>query len=283
MKSSVMTKQAVKNGSGDEVQWRPRRGVAFSAKSAVTEGKIAAKNEILTDFNVLHPDKEMNLYSRWPELSKRVLELANERSKDPATREWVSSLTPDSSKELQWAVVGVMAKFARLPPRRSRFHSKWSQSWIFTLWESCRTVSLAGGFSRGTPVSPAFVFWCCSMPTSSHLSYLFMAELRQVLLFRGLVLAGCYHLLNDQNRPDWLMEGHEVYYNREFHNNGSLLNGLWDRLVRGVLYATMAGGDADGGFSIAMICSGILTGPAGIDSANRCGGTLGSAGVWRRL
>ncbi|KAJ8897626.1 hypothetical protein PR048_002975 [Dryococelus australis] len=36
----------------------------------------------------------------------------------------------------------------------------------FRMWESCRTMPLVGGFSRGSPVSPALLFQCCSIPQS---------------------------------------------------------------------------------------------------------------------
>ncbi|KAJ8866336.1 hypothetical protein PR048_032179 [Dryococelus australis] len=39
----------------------------------------------------------------------------------------------------------------------------------FRTWESCRTMPLASGFSRGSPVSPALAFRCCSTPTSVNL------------------------------------------------------------------------------------------------------------------
>ncbi|KAJ8881558.1 hypothetical protein PR048_018041 [Dryococelus australis] len=38
----------------------------------------------------------------------------------------------------------------------------------FRKWESCRTMSLVGGFSRGSPVPPAFGFRRCSSFTSFH-------------------------------------------------------------------------------------------------------------------
>ncbi|KAJ8891943.1 hypothetical protein PR048_004502 [Dryococelus australis] len=36
----------------------------------------------------------------------------------------------------------------------------------FRMWESCRTWPVVGGFSRGSPVSPALSFWRCSILTS---------------------------------------------------------------------------------------------------------------------
>ncbi|KAJ8868481.1 hypothetical protein PR048_030009 [Dryococelus australis] len=36
---------------------------------------------------------------------------------------------------------------------------------IYRMWESCRTMPLAGGFPRGSPVSPALSFRCCSILT----------------------------------------------------------------------------------------------------------------------
>ncbi|KAJ8877577.1 hypothetical protein PR048_022032 [Dryococelus australis] len=38
----------------------------------------------------------------------------------------------------------------------------------FRMWKSCRTISLAGGFSRGSPVSPALAFRRCFILTSLH-------------------------------------------------------------------------------------------------------------------
>ncbi|KAJ8872811.1 hypothetical protein PR048_026427, partial [Dryococelus australis] len=38
------------------------------------------------------------------------------------------------------------------------------------MWESCWTMSLAGGFSRGCPVSPAHAFLCCSTLGSHFMS-----------------------------------------------------------------------------------------------------------------
>ncbi|KAJ8895602.1 hypothetical protein PR048_000938, partial [Dryococelus australis] len=34
----------------------------------------------------------------------------------------------------------------------------------FRMWESCRTMPLVGGFSRGSPVPPVLAFLCCSIP-----------------------------------------------------------------------------------------------------------------------
>ncbi|KAJ8894557.1 hypothetical protein PR048_007214 [Dryococelus australis] len=36
----------------------------------------------------------------------------------------------------------------------------------FRMWESCRTIPLVGGFSRGSPVSSALSFQCCAILTS---------------------------------------------------------------------------------------------------------------------
>ncbi|KAJ8896911.1 hypothetical protein PR048_002257 [Dryococelus australis] len=38
----------------------------------------------------------------------------------------------------------------------------------FRMWESCRTMPLVGGFSRGSPVSPSFSFRRRSMPRFAH-------------------------------------------------------------------------------------------------------------------
>ncbi|KAJ8885053.1 hypothetical protein PR048_011249 [Dryococelus australis] len=38
----------------------------------------------------------------------------------------------------------------------------------FRMWESCRTTPLVGGFSRGSPVSPALAFRRCSILNSLH-------------------------------------------------------------------------------------------------------------------
>ncbi|KAJ8866212.1 hypothetical protein PR048_032055 [Dryococelus australis] len=38
----------------------------------------------------------------------------------------------------------------------------------FRNWESCRTMPLVGGFSRGSPVSSALSLWWCSILTSLH-------------------------------------------------------------------------------------------------------------------
>ncbi|KAJ8890984.1 hypothetical protein PR048_010493 [Dryococelus australis] len=57
---------------------------------------------------------------------------------------------------------GPPVSLARLPPRRTGFNPR--------PWESCRTMLLAGGFSRGSPVSPSLSFLHCSIiPISTNL------------------------------------------------------------------------------------------------------------------
>ncbi|KAJ8872819.1 hypothetical protein PR048_026435 [Dryococelus australis] len=42
---------------------------------------------------------------------------------------------------------------------------------VLSQWKSCRAMPLVGGFSRGSPVSPALAFWRCSFPTSLNADY----------------------------------------------------------------------------------------------------------------
>ncbi|KAJ8870995.1 hypothetical protein PR048_027298 [Dryococelus australis] len=56
----------------------------------------------------------------------------------------------------------------RLPPCRTRFRFPAGSLPVFRTWESCRTMPLVGGFSRGSPVPPAPSFRRCSILTSHH-------------------------------------------------------------------------------------------------------------------
>ncbi|KAJ8868591.1 hypothetical protein PR048_030129 [Dryococelus australis] len=69
-------------------------------------------------------------------------------------------------KSREFGGEGRLQRFARTLPTRAN----WVQSPAgslpgFRLWESCRTMPLVGGFPRGSPVSPALSFWCCSILT----------------------------------------------------------------------------------------------------------------------
>ncbi|KAJ8866016.1 hypothetical protein PR048_033540 [Dryococelus australis] len=63
-------------------------------------------------------------------------------------------LTVLYANESKGAVVA--ERLARLPPTkaRSRFNLRPGHSGFFRMWESCRTMPLIGGFSRGSPVFP---------------------------------------------------------------------------------------------------------------------------------
>ncbi|KAJ8874313.1 hypothetical protein PR048_025159 [Dryococelus australis] len=58
-----------------------------------------------------------------------------------------------------------VVKTTSILPRRTGFEFPAGSSRIFAMWESCRTMQLVGGFSRGSPVSPVFTFKRCSILT----------------------------------------------------------------------------------------------------------------------
>ncbi|KAJ8898028.1 hypothetical protein PR048_003388 [Dryococelus australis] len=59
----------------------------------------------------------------------------------------------------------------------------------FRKWESCQTMPLVGGFSRVAPVTPALLFWRCSMLTSANLVG---SQERAGSLYRGRTIAWPY-------------------------------------------------------------------------------------------
>ncbi|KAJ8868391.1 hypothetical protein PR048_029907 [Dryococelus australis] len=61
----------------------------------------------------------------------------------------------------------VAERLARSPPTKANRAQYPAGSPDFRKWESCRTMPLVGGFSRGYPVSPAPSFRLCSIFTSS--------------------------------------------------------------------------------------------------------------------
>ncbi|KAJ8866150.1 hypothetical protein PR048_033674 [Dryococelus australis] len=72
------------------------------------------------------------------------------------------------SKARNWrAVFGAAAseRLARSPPTKANRVQSPAGSPDFCKWESCRTMPLVGGFSRGSPVSPAPSFRSCSIFT----------------------------------------------------------------------------------------------------------------------
>ncbi|KAJ8867220.1 hypothetical protein PR048_031018 [Dryococelus australis] len=48
------------------------------------------------------------------------------------------------------------------PTKANRVQSQAGSLPNFRMWGSCRTMPLVGGFSRGSPVSPARSIRCCS-------------------------------------------------------------------------------------------------------------------------
>ncbi|KAJ8888960.1 hypothetical protein PR048_008454 [Dryococelus australis] len=59
----------------------------------------------------------------------------------------------------------VAERLARSPPTSANCVKSPAGSPDFRMWESCRTMPLVGGFSRGSPVSPALSFRRCSKLT----------------------------------------------------------------------------------------------------------------------
>ncbi|KAJ8882376.1 hypothetical protein PR048_014180 [Dryococelus australis] len=64
----------------------------------------------------------------------------------------------------QWTAVA--ERLACSPPTKANWGQSPAGSWEFRKWESCRTRPLVGGFSRGSPVSPALSFRRHSILTS---------------------------------------------------------------------------------------------------------------------
>ncbi|KAJ8887586.1 hypothetical protein PR048_013803 [Dryococelus australis] len=60
----------------------------------------------------------------------------------------------------------VAERLARSPPTKANRAQSPAGSPDFHKWESCRTMALVGGFSRGSPASPASSFRHCSIFTS---------------------------------------------------------------------------------------------------------------------
>ncbi|KAJ8880084.1 hypothetical protein PR048_020707 [Dryococelus australis] len=64
-------------------------------------------------------------------------------------------------------VAAVAERLARSPPTKAnRVQTPAGSLPDYRIWESCRTMPLVGGFSRGSPVSPAPSFRRCSILTS---------------------------------------------------------------------------------------------------------------------
>ncbi|KAJ8871265.1 hypothetical protein PR048_027573 [Dryococelus australis] len=60
----------------------------------------------------------------------------------------------------------VAERLACSPPTKAKWVQSRAGSPDFRMWESCRTMPLVGGFSRGSPVSTTLSFRCCSILTS---------------------------------------------------------------------------------------------------------------------
>ncbi|KAJ8875468.1 hypothetical protein PR048_023363 [Dryococelus australis] len=65
----------------------------------------------------------------------------------------------------QWLGASVAERLARSPPTKAIQAPSPAGSPVFRMWESCRTMPLVGGLSRGYPASPAPPFWRCSILT----------------------------------------------------------------------------------------------------------------------
>ncbi|KAJ8870036.1 hypothetical protein PR048_029047 [Dryococelus australis] len=89
---------------------------------------------------------------------------------------------------------------ARLPPRRNRVQSP-AGSPDFRKWESCRTMPLVGGFSRGSPVSPVPLF-------------------RRHSIFTSITLIGSQYLAV-KSRPNLFTHSRFRYKNSDFSRRSS--------------------------------------------------------------
>ncbi|KAJ8894902.1 hypothetical protein PR048_000209 [Dryococelus australis] len=80
---------------------------------------------------------------------------------DPTETEYLSL-----TRNICWAAVA--ERLARSPPTKANRVRFPAGSPGFRKWESCRTIPLAAGFSRGSPVSPALAFQRRSILTLLH-------------------------------------------------------------------------------------------------------------------
>ncbi|KAJ8883483.1 hypothetical protein PR048_015327 [Dryococelus australis] len=77
------------------------------------------------------------------------------RMKTPRKLVIFSAPAHRASSMLESGLEGMAERLARSPPTKANRVQSSAGSPDFRKWESCRTIPLVGGFSRGSPVSPA--------------------------------------------------------------------------------------------------------------------------------
>ncbi|KAJ8870826.1 hypothetical protein PR048_027125 [Dryococelus australis] len=100
------------------------------------------------------------------------------------TFKWIADATRQTCRHLGWISLrllflfpccragrgGAAGKLLTSHHWRNGFASRWARPMHFRMWESCRMMTLAGGFSRGSPVSPAFVVCLRRFTAGSYFS-----------------------------------------------------------------------------------------------------------------